>query len=189
MIRAKVPGKKADFKKIPAGIHLAVCNMVADIGMQETNFGEKHQILYRFEFPTNRLEWTKDDVAHEGPMVLTQTYTLSMHEDSNLRKMLESWRGRQFDAKDEEEFDFGSVLGACGMATIVHKGDWANVAFMSPLGNGQEAAKAEMDLLLFDNDNVGSLGDLPEWVQKKIGAQVHSELPPVPFAGDNPPPF
>ncbi len=177
-IRASVGGAKKEFKKVAQGNHLAICNMVADIGEQLTEYeGEKSykpQIIYRWEFPKQRMIWTpKDsDEEKEGPMVLSRTYTLSMHEKSNLRKMMTGWMGEFSDA-DAALFDFGSVLGKACLANIVHRKSqkgktYANIASVGPLVEGMESPVAELPLLLYDNDNQTMFSDLPPWVQEKI---------------------
>ena len=38
--------KGSDFKRLPAGTHIAVCDIVAAVGLPETFFGAKQQGLY-----------------------------------------------------------------------------------------------------------------------------------------------
>ena len=104
-------------------------------------------------------------------MILSQVYTISMHPDSNMRQMLESWRAATFTLNEEFEFDISTVLGRACMVTVVHNGDWANVRTVSPLPKGMDVPKAEMPLLLYDTDNTESYNDLPPWIQKKLAKE------------------
>ena len=54
-------------------------------------------------------------------MVISKDYTLSMHEKSNLRKDLESWRGKGFTQTEAEMFDITKLLGLPCMLNIIHK--------------------------------------------------------------------
>ena len=90
-----------DFKNLSAGSHLAFCILIADIGLQpRRNYPDdpKHQVYFRFETPNERTEYEKDGRKVEGPMTIGTTYTASMSTKANLRKHLESWRGRPFSA-------------------------------------------------------------------------------------------
>jgi hypothetical protein len=126
------PNESADFVPPPAGTHLAVCYRFIDLGTQETNFtdaaGHKksaRKVLLGWELPDELMESGK-------PFVVQQRYTWSMSEKANLRKDLESWRGRAFEESDFGTFNIKNVLGKPCVLTIVHKEDggklYANIA-------------------------------------------------------------
>ena len=51
MMKFKATGGGEDFKRCPAGSHLAVCNMVADVGLQPGSRmypNPRHKINVRF---------------------------------------------------------------------------------------------------------------------------------------------
>src|SRR5690606_8381199 len=84
-----------DFKRAPAGSHVAVCNLVADCGLQPGFEGKPQRKIYvRFEIPSERVEYEKDGKQVEGPLTIGSFYTASMNEKATLRKHLEGWRGR-----------------------------------------------------------------------------------------------
>ena len=59
-----------DFKRAPAGSHIAVCNLVADCGMQPGSAqypNPKRKIYIRFEIPAERVEFEKNGKPVEGP--------------------------------------------------------------------------------------------------------------------------
>lgn len=175
-----------DFKLPPEGTHIAVCNMVIDIGQQDTGmYGVKHQVYLRWELPHER---TDDD----KPMTIGKTYTASLSEKANLRKDLENWRGKAFTEDELKEFDLDNVLGKACQVTIQHKSrdtkTFANVTGVTSLTKGMEAPKAENDLVVYDTENTGQWDSLPEWLQNKISNQAevaqggpeHDELNPPP---------
>lgn len=126
------PNESTDFVPPPAGTHLAVCYRFVDLGTQETNFtdaagNKKHsrKVLLGWELPDELMENGK-------PFIVQQRYTWSMSDKANLRKDLESWRGKAFEEKDFGTFNIKNVLGKPCVLTIVHKDEggkvYANIA-------------------------------------------------------------
>ena len=65
-IMATDTGGGGDFSPMPQGNHVAVCNMVVDLGLQRTvsqQYGEKvkHQVYIRWETPDETIEWEDRD--------------------------------------------------------------------------------------------------------------------------------
>jgi hypothetical protein len=185
-ITYKASGGGGNFTSVPAGSHIAVCNLVADLGLQpgSVNFPQaKRQVYIRFEVPAERVEYERDGKKREGPVVIGSTYTASMHEKSNLRKQLEGWRGKKFNDEEAERFDVASILGKACMLSIVEnvKGDkvYSNIAGIGSLPRGIPAPKAENELLYYAEDDKSQLSKLPEWLQKKIAAQIVEDYSPV----------
>lgn len=175
-----------NFKKVPQGTHAAVCNMVVDLGLQESTFGTKHQVYLRFEIPGERIEWEKDGQKHEGPMTIGATYTASLSEKANLRRDLESWRGRAFTADELKAFDVFKVLGAPCLITVTHKESgpkvYANITGITALPKGMDKPIAENELLRYSPDEPQDFEKLPEWLQKKIETQVEDTKQQVPHS-------
>jgi len=175
--KAKGAGPK---KRISAGTHIGVCDMVVDLGLQETPiYGTKRQVYIRFEIPEERWEYEKDGKQMEGPGVIGETLTASMHKKARLRARLEGWRGRQFSDKEAEEFDITSILGKAAMISVIDNENdgtvYSNIAGISALPKGMPAPKAELPLLLYHDGDQSMLERLPEWIQKKIEEQVPEE--------------
>jgi len=164
-----------DFKQVPQGTHLAICNMVVDLGLQDSNYGVKHQLYIRWELPQERLEYEKDGVKHEGPMSIGCFYTASLSEKANLRRDLEGWRGRAFTPEELKGFDVFNVLGVPCQVTVTHndKGK-ARVVSVSGWPKGIEKPKAENPLVKFSDDE-GNLDDLPEWLKEMVLGQVKKD--------------
>ena len=166
----------SDFKKVPQGTHVAVCNAVVDIGMQETNFGSKHQVYLRFEIPDERVEYEKDGEQIEAPMSIGATFTASLAEKANLRRHLEAWRGRAFTDAELKGFDMFKVLGVPCLITVTHRESggkvYANVTGITALPKSTPVPKVETELLRFSDDEPGDFDKLPDWLQQKINKQV-----------------
>ena len=56
----------------------------------------------------------------DRPAAISKEFTLSLHERANLRRVLISWRGRQFTAEELGGFELANVLGANAMLNVVH---------------------------------------------------------------------
>lgn len=178
----------SNFKKVPQGTHRAVCNLVADLGLQRTTWSGqesvKPQVYLRFETPDERVEYEKDGVKHEGPLSIGATYTASLSEKANLRHILESWRGKGFTPAELKGFDLFNVLGKPCLITVSHTEKngkvYANIVSVTGLLKGMEAPKASNPLLKYSADEPGALKDLPPWLQTKIGEAVNTNPEPVP---------
>jgi hypothetical protein len=170
-------GGGGDFKRIPAGTHLAVCNLVADIGLQ-TGFEGKaqHKVAIRWEVPDERVSYEKDGKKIEGPATITRTFTASMHEKSSLRKFLEGWRGKKFTDEEAKAFDVGSVLGKSCLLNITEtdrNGEtYSNVDTASPLIKGMQPAKAENPLIYYGADDRSKHDQLPKRLREKVEGQI-----------------
>lgn len=163
-----------DFELTPAGNHVARCYAVVDLGMQTTVFsGEestKRKVRISWELPLAKMEDGR-------PFSVSQNYTLSLSEKANLRRDLQSWRGRSFTEEELQGFDLFTVLSVPAMVNVVHntKGDktYANVGSVSPMPQGMECPPLVNDLLKFSLDEYSPevFGALPEWLQKKINTR------------------
>jgi len=125
---------ESNFLPVPAGTHLGICYRVIDLGTQSTTFkGEQkqaHKVLISWEIPEERMEDGR-------PFMISQSYTWSMHEKSNLRKSLEAWRGTAFTERDfgPGGFDIKNVLGKACTLSIVHTvKDGSTYANVSSIG-------------------------------------------------------
>jgi hypothetical protein len=111
---------ESNFSPCPEGSHMGVCYRVIDLGTQKTTYqGEAkiaHKVMLSWELPDERME--------DGhPFTISQQYTWSMHEKSNLRKHLETWRGVAFKETDfgPNGFDIRNVIGKSCILGVVHQ--------------------------------------------------------------------
>lgn len=171
-----------DFKPVPAGNHIAVCCAVVDLGKQEVKselYGSsvKHQVYIQWELPNEPLEFTdRDGNPKTGFMRIGKTYTLSLHENANLRADLENWRGRPFTEEERRGFDIARLAGVAAMVNVIHaeRGGktYANVTGVTPLPKGMDKPTPSDAALIYDDEHLQSFEYLPEWLQKKVQAQI-----------------
>ena len=165
------------FEMAPEGVHIGVCEMIVNLGVQETYYGPKNQHYIRWQLVNEFVEYEKDGETLKAPMVIGKTYTSSLNEKANLRKDLESWRGRPFTDDELQGFDLENVLGKPCQVQIVHVGrdgkSYANVTRVMALPKGAAVPELQGDPVLYDaSTNTGSVDQLPEWLQKKVSDQL-----------------
>lgn len=141
MVVVKEP-ERGSYLPAPAGIHRGVCADVVDLGHVDTRFGKaKPMIQFRF-FIDEELPLDKRGSDGVPFFMVTQRYTASLHEKSNLRKMLTTWRGKPFTKEELKGFELDNVIGANCQIVVVHnekEGNvYANVEAVAPLGRGME---------------------------------------------------
>lgn len=170
---AKDNGGK-DFKKVPQGVHAAVCNLICDCGVQPGGkFKPRHQVYLRWEIPSERIEWAdKEGRTHEGPMSIGRFYTLSLSEKATLRRDLENWRGKAFTKEELAGFDLFKILGTACQIMVAHNtanGEtYANITGIMGLKKGDARPTAESKLIRFSPSEPSMFDDLPQWLREKV---------------------
>lgn len=178
-----------DFKKVPPGCHFAICNMVVDLGVQETSFQGKsksqHQVYIRWEVPDERVTYEKDGKQIEGPCSIGSTYTLSLSEKANLRKVLENWRGTPFTEQELRGFDITTIAGKCCQIMVQHKESggktYANITGVIGVSREQKersrGAKSEVGVTVFslDDPDDSAYERLPNWIREKLDTRVPAQ--------------
>ena len=131
------------FKPVPAGMHLARCYRIIDLGTQKSEYEGKVNFLRKIKVVWE-VHGTDEDgtpiVTDKGePFIITKDYTLSWGEKANLRKDLEAWRGKPFSQDEQRRFDLKNVLDKFCMINVQHKprrtgdGVYANVVSVTPV--------------------------------------------------------
>ena len=131
-------GGGGTFEQAPVGAHVARCIGLVDIG---THHGEyegvanvRHQVIVRWELPNEKI--ASGDYAGE-PFAVSEFYTLSLGEKANLRKVLTSWRGKEFTDDELKGFDLKSILNKpCMVQVGRNKKDRAKVQAVMSLPKG-----------------------------------------------------
>src|SRR4051812_31403819 len=107
----------------PAGTHLARCYAVCDLGTQLGEFQGKPKKARKcrifFELPNEQAVFNEG--GHKEPFTVSKEFTLSLHKKAELRKVLESWRGRPFTDEELDKFDVAKLIGAPAIITISHE--------------------------------------------------------------------
>ena len=183
------------FPPIEQGTYPAICTALVDIGNQYSEKFDKstHKVVIQWEIPSEVID-TDDG---QKTRVQSETYTLSLNEKAALRKVLESWRGRQFTEEELKRFDLRNILGVPCLITIIHRDSpngntYANVSSVSKMPKGFPNPAGTIVPWSFDLDDPDALekiGELPGWLQKRVEAseeykayQVKKELDPDTYA-------
>ncbi len=181
-------GSNTDFELIPAALHQAVCYGVVDFGTHHiegtSRQGQKYSTDKRivslcFEFPHIRAEFERDGETVNQPRVRSRSYRLSLHEKADLRRDLESWKGKPFPQPvggEKIKFDLKNLLGVNCQAQVMHsKGFntdkmYANINTIMPKADGQNLV-AETEVCYFsfeDYPEVDIPDNIPDWMVDEI---------------------
>ena len=191
--------KPTDFTPAPAGVHKAVCSRFIDLGTRKNEYqGEvrdQHRVVITWQVPAVRVNFDGNDL----PLQHNEYYTWSMHEKSNLRPMLESWRGKPFTPADlagpPDGFNTRKLIGVGCQLQIMHNDkDKAYASAVLPLDRGDwpqiegestyfQMAEKPLDMAAFERLTDGfksAIQESPEWAlmtdvrPEKPGADVDS---------------
>jgi hypothetical protein len=169
-----------EIEPIPAGVYAAVCYSVIDLGTHPNpTFGnETHKVLIQWEVPEVRGEFERDGVKSNKPRAISKRYTLSLSEKANLRRDLESWRGRKFTPQQLTGFDLQTLLGAACQLQIVHETNkegrtYATIAAIMALPKGMPRLKPENPLTFFSFEEAGQQPELPDGLPEWVANIVH----------------
>jgi len=99
-----------DFTPIPEGIHHSVCVDLIDLGMQSTEFGDKHKLKLVFE--------TAEMMTNGNPFTVSKTFNASLHAKAKLAEFLTKWRGKPI--LENETIDLGKLIGASATLVVTH---------------------------------------------------------------------
>lgn len=146
-------GGGGDFTPVPEGTHIARCVRVIDLGMQpgSQQYPEpRAKVLLAWEIPDEMI--TID--GEERPALIQARFTASLHKKSQLRSLLESWRGRAFTDEELKGWTLRNILDVACMVTVVHSESagrvYANVKTVSKLPKGFTAPPRVSDLIWYE---------------------------------------
>jgi len=177
--------KPSEFKLLDAGTHLAICDAVVAVGLQETKFGIKDTLFLRFEVPAERIQYIKDGEEIDEPMTIWARYNNNLHEKAKLRQHLEAWRGKDFTPQEEVDgFDLSTLLGKPCVISVKHNQNgnktYANVDTVAKIMKGQEIPPQELPSICFGPDDTDQWEDLPKFLQDYYDTRVKLEEPKEP---------
>ena len=166
----------------PAGNHVARCIGLIDLGTQEESYQGKpkqqRKILVKWETPLETKVFKVEN--GEQPYVISKEYTMSLGEKANLKKDLESWRGRAFTEQELAGFDLKTILGAPCLVNVIHNDNgYAKITSVSPLPKGTTCPTAVnkfqyFSLEEFDKAMFDSMSDL--WKKKIESSPEYKSL-------------
>lgn len=189
--------KGGNYEPVPAGNHLARCYSMIQIGtvIDPTFQTPRSLVRITWELPGERKVFKEEN--GEQPYSISKEYTISMNEKANLRKDLESWRGKGFSEQEAEAFDITKLLGVPCLLNVIHKkskqgnNTYAVVSGISPVPKGMNCPKQENATfeLSYSNWDDKKYSALPDFIKEKMQqtsefkAILEGEQPPV---GDEP---
>lgn len=174
----EVVGDVGNFTLAPAGNHAAICVSVVVIGTVPTKYKghDKMQKVVRLGFELPLKKHVFNEAKGEEPFVVYKEYTLSMGDNSNLKKMIDSWRGEKLTKEEAKKFNIVKLLGCECMCNVVVKTSesgkqYNDIASVTPVPEGLEVPEQSNKNTLF-NFNLpwkqAAFESLPEFIQNKI---------------------
>lgn len=164
---------------IPAGNYIARCYQMLQIGtVEEIVMGAVktlNKVRIGWELPTETKVFNPE--KGEQPFTISKEFTLSMHEKSNLRKVLASWRGKDFTEEEAKSFDITKLIGVPCMLNVIHKPSktdpskiYEEIGSVSPMPKGVPCPAQVNDTMLleFENFNYDLYNSLPDFIKQKI---------------------
>ena len=161
---------KAKLPPVEAGVYIAVCVGVVDIGQQysEKFKSYRNEVLLVFELCGESVRIDGED----KPRQLSRTFSFSTSKKSNLRAFLSSWNGVQYGDEQFAQLElFDQVGRACQLnVTRSDSGEYANIDSVMPLPRGMTAPEPVSDLIRWDMDDWDDVAfeGLPTWAQERI---------------------
>jgi hypothetical protein len=194
-LTVKASGGSSTFKPVPAGMHLARCYRIVDMGTQSTTWkGQTKQlpkVMLQFEVHSEDGNGNPIVTDKGEPMSISKNFTASLGENAILRQELENWRSRAFTAEELKGFQLKNVLGAWAMLSVVKEegndgNEYTNISSINPVSSqikkaglpeGHNELKAfdleNPDMALFEtfgNKIKEKIQSTPEWNKKIVPA-------------------
>jgi hypothetical protein len=192
MLIAKAETKSASsFTPVPAGMHLARCFRIVDLGTQKTTWQgvEKlnRKILIQFEIHSEDADGSPLLTDKGEPLSISKRYTLSLNDKAVLSVDLESWRGLSFTEAERKGFDLEKLLGIWAMLNVTkNQGndgkEYTNIETINPVPAQIKKVglpEAHNDTLIYSIEKSGqqdfdklsegvkkTIQNSPEWQQK-----------------------
>lgn len=165
------------FELVPADNHLGLCYQVIDLGTQKESFQGKEKLQRKIRITFELPDIQKEFKQGEGlkPYTISKEYTLSLSEKSNLRKDLQSWRGKPFTEEELEGFDLARLLGKPCLIQVIHKdganGKYSMIQSITSMPKSMNAPKEAVNPILefsMDEFSQDKFDKLPTYIQEKI---------------------
>lgn len=164
---------------IETGLHVARCFKMIELGTCTENVMGQIKQLQKVNLTWELPLLTKvfDEAKGPQPLVISKEYTVSMGEKANLRKALESWRGKPFTEEQAKSFDITILLGQPCMLNITHKPSKADAskiyeeisAITPPMKGLTIPAQVNPSVeLSYDKWNEKMFEELPQFIKDKM---------------------
>lgn len=182
---------------IPSGNYLARCYQMIEIGtVTETVMGKstiQKKVRIGWELPTELKVFNEE--KGEQPLVISTEYTLSLNEKANLRKMLASWRSKDFTEEEAKSFDITRLIGVPCMLNIIHKPSvsdptkiYEKIAGVTAVPKGMIVPPQinRSFVLSYDSFDRDAFNSLPDFIKQKMQGSLEYAAMSNPHATDIP---
>jgi len=200
-------GSESNFIPVPAGMHLARCTRIIDLGTQKSEYmgTVKHlkKLMMQFEVHGEDAEGNPTVTTKGDPMIISKSYTATLADKASLRKDLETWRGKPFTPQEKDGFELKNVLGQWAMITVGQSENngktYTNILNVNPvpanikkvgLPEGKNELKIfdinDPDMALFESFSDGLKSKIklsPEW--ERLHGSPEEGSPPTAAAFDD----
>jgi hypothetical protein len=151
---------------------------IVEVGVQDTKFGDKDQVILSYSLPTRLIE---DEGKFQGKQHFIQsgTMTMSTNEKASLTKHINAMDRHFLEA---DELDIGSLLNSHLYLTIVHNPSqdgtktYANISNIMQTPEGMEVGSLDTTPYYFDYENpdldIWTMY-LSDWVKEKITSSLN----------------
>lgn len=170
------------FTPVPAGMHLARCYRIIDMGTQRSEYQGKvkflRKIMMQFEVHSEDDQGNPLVTEKGEPLSISKNYTLSVGEKATLGIDLESWRGAAFTADERKSFDITKVLGAWAMITVTKSTgndgkEYTNISNVNPVPpaikkNGLPTPINPVQEFSLDTPDMDLFNSLSDKIKEKI---------------------
>lgn len=150
-------GSGGSYEKPAPGRYLGILIGFADLGTQETKFGEKRQVMLRWELHKRK----GPSVDSQGnPHTITARYTASLDAKSSLRPVVEAHMGRLTNGKNALSQDW---LGHTALLVVEESidGKYVNVTSISRMD--PEEDEEPRQILAVEHWEIGDPSQPPPW--------------------------
>lgn len=171
----------SSFVPVPTGMHLARCYRIVDLGTQEStymgNVKNLHKMMLQFEVHGEDAQGNPTVTSKGEPMTVSKNYTVTLADKSNLRKDLQTWRGKDFTAEELRGFELKNVLGQWAMISVVETENngqtYTNIANINPVPaamkkNGLPEGKNPLKIFQIEEPDMELFDTFSENLQNKI---------------------
>ncbi len=178
--------KTAQVEHPPVGSHIARCIALIDLGTQQ-HPGFKggspwaaRDVRIGFELPNALMAGRYKPELKGKAFRVSTTVKQSLHPSAKLRKMLKSWKGRDFTKEELENFDPKQIVGRACRLTLVESNDFVNIDGVAPLSAGEKCPKqvyaSTLLSLELDDFDQKVYDGLPEQLRNKIALSPEFKL-------------
>jgi len=172
----------ASIPPLEDGVYLAICSGLIDLGIQKSEQfnNESRKMMIQYQIIGEDIEFNGETIARK----MHKQYGFSLGSKSNLRKDLESWRGKAFTDGELQGFNMTNIMNVpCQLQIInkerVGKSNYNDIAGIMALPKGQKVDRlADDSLLMLDLEDLNTFRyfkDIPKWIQERIKQATNYE--------------